>query len=220
MGRDEIEKLITDKQAEDTQKREQETSMVKETAVVPSETNRKAISEVGLSDIQIALDKDKSYEEQAEDVVGAMATAGAVTDEGTKQTLIDQKSEELKAKAEAKVKKAQSAVAEAETNVQKAERELNDGVLETFGITKHLPKPLMKVIMLILGISYVFYTIIIRVPMGGVRIFIDTLDGIFVRYERVDSNIKPRIKVIGWIILGLITAGIICLTVLKILNKI
>ena len=217
MEQTEIDKLIEERQKQNENNKVVST---KDTALVPSASQKKAISDVGLSDIQIELNKDKGYEEQAEDVVGAMATAGAVNDEDTKQTLIVQKSEELKAKAEAKVKKAQSAVTEAETDVQKAERELNDGVLETFGINKHLPKPLMKVIMFILGISYVFYTVIIRIPMGGVRIFIDTLDGIFVRYERVDSNIKPRIKVIGWIILGLLVAIIICLTVLKILNKI
>lgn len=211
MEQDEINKLIEQRQKENVENKK---------AIVQKDTDKKAIGDVGLNDIQVSLDKRKSYEQQAEDVVGAMAIAGAVNNEDTQKTLITQKSEELKAKAEAKVKNAQTAVTEAETSVQKAERELYDGVLETFGINKHLPKPLMKVIMVILGIFYVFYTVLIRVPMGGIRIFIDTLDGIFVRYERVDANIKPRIKVIGWIIFGLVVASAVCLTVLKIYNKI
>lgn len=209
-----IEKRNAEKEAKSKEIVSRETSEKKEVADAVS------IDKVGLSDIKLKLDREKSYEEQAQDVLGAMTVAEAVNDEETKKTLVEKKSEELKASAEVKVKKAQTAVAEAETSVQKAAKELNDGILSVYGIDKHLPPFLMKVVMVILSISYVFNTIVIRVPMGSVRIFIDTLDGIFVRYEKVDESIKPRIKVIGWIILGLLVAGAICLTVLKILNKI
>lgn len=218
MKDEEIESIIEKRNAEKEAKAKEIVS--RETPVKKEVAESVSIDKVGLGDIRLKIDREKSYEEQAQDVLGAMTVAEAVKDEETKKTLVEKKSEELKASAEVKVKKAQTAVAEAETNVQKAAKELNDGILSVYGIDKHLPPFLMKVVMVILSISYVINTIIIRVPMGSVRIFIDTLDGIFVRYEKVEDNIKPRIKIIGWIILGLIIAIAICLTVLKILNKI
>ena len=218
MENEEIENIIEERQKQDEKKKNEIVS--RETTDIKESKNSVAIDKVGLSDIHVEIDRNKSYEKQAEDVLGAMTVAEAVKDEETKKSLVEKKSEELKASAEVKVKRAQTAVTEAETSSQKAARELYEGVLETFGISKHLPKWLMKIIIFILVPFYCLYTLIICVPMGGVKIFIDCLDGLFVRYEKVDEHIKPRIKVIGWVLLGLIIAGAICLTVLKILNKI
>lgn len=79
---------------------------------------KKALGEVNINDIEFTIDKSKSYEEQTEDVVGAMATAKAVSDEATAQDLADKKAEELKAKASQKLKTAQTADIKAETQKQ------------------------------------------------------------------------------------------------------
>lgn len=212
----EIESLIEERQKEDEDKKKQ--IVPRETPVKNEVADTVSIDKVGLGDIQLKIDRNKSYEEQAQDVLGAMTVAEAVKDEETKKTLVEKKSEELKASADVKVKKAQEAVTEAETNIQKASRELNEGILLEYEIKKHLPPRLMKIVMFFLSISYIFNTIFIRIPMSMPRTFIDTLDGIFVRYEKVDENIKPRIKVIGWVLIGLIIAVAICMTVLKILK--
>lgn len=215
MEKQDIESLIEERQKADEERKheivQRETEDRELTDPVP-------IDKVGLSNIMLKIDTEKSYEEQAQDVLGAMTVAEAVRNEETKRALVEKKSEELKASADVKVKKAQEAVTEAETNIQKASRELNEGILLEYEIKKHLPPRLMKIVMFFLSISYIFNTIFIRIPMSMPRTFIDTLDGIFVRYEKVDESIKPRIKVIGWVLIGLIIAVAICMTVLKILK--
>ena len=44
----------------------------------------KSLAEVNISDIEFKLDKTKSFEQQADDIVGAMAIAKAVSDEQEK----------------------------------------------------------------------------------------------------------------------------------------
>lgn len=154
--------------------------------IVEQET--KSITDISVEDIKFKIDNSKSMEEQAEDIVGAMATAKAVQDEDTAQSLAEKKAEELKAKASAKEKKAQAAEFTAETQRQEAERSLYEAVLETFGIFKHLPKWLMKTLVLIFSPIYVALNLIIGVPCGIVKTLIINVDGIICRYEKADEK--------------------------------
>lgn len=52
-----------------------------------AQTSDKSIADVSLKDVKFKLDSNQTYEQQAKDVVNAMATAKAVEDEATVQAL-------------------------------------------------------------------------------------------------------------------------------------
>ena len=99
---------------------EQEIQSRNQAENLPATTTQKSIAQVGVDDIQLTLDKTRSLEEQASDVVGAMATARAVQDEDTAQSLADKKAAELKARAKAKVKQAEADETKATTDKEEA----------------------------------------------------------------------------------------------------
>ncbi len=178
------------------------------------EEKKRSIDTISVSDIKIKLDDEKPVESQAEDVVGAMVTAAAISDETIKSTLTDRKAEELVNKASEKAKKAQKDAVNAETELQKAERDLYEAVLNTFGIYKHLPRGLMKVLVWIFSPLYTILSLLIGIPCGFCKILIDNLDGILCRYSKTGDEVKPKIKTIFIILLVLAILTGICLTVL------
>lgn len=182
------------------------------------EDKKKSIDKISVSDIKIKLDDSKSIESQAEDVVGAMVTASAINDDKIKTALTDKKAEELVNRAEEKASRAKTQSINAETELQKAERDLYEAVLNTFGIYKHLPRGLMKILVWIFSPLFVVISLLIGIPCGFVKIIIDNLDGIICRYDKTGDGVKPKIKIVFWIILGLLVVGAICLTVLACLH--
>lgn len=182
------------------------------------EEKKKSIDEISVSDIKIKLDDHKSIESQAEDVVGAMVTASAINDDKVKEALTNKKAEELVNRAEEKASKAKTQSINAETELQKAERDLYEAVLNTFGIYKHLPRGLMKALVWIFSPLFVVISLLIGIPCGFVKIIIDNLDGIICRYDKTGDGVKPKIKIVFWVILGLLVVGAICLTVLACLH--
>ena len=190
----------------------------KEIAELPAE--RKALGDLSVNDIEVKLDKSKSYEEQAEDVVGAMATARAVSDERVAQELSDKKAEELKAKASQKVKQAVADDIKAETEKQEATRRLYEAVLETFGIKKHLPQWLMRIMVFIFTPIYIILSLAIGIPCGCAKTLIDNVDNIICRYEDAKDTSKTKIKITIWVLLVLIILAAAALITLKCLNKI
>lgn len=189
-------------------------------AVVAVEETKKAISDLSVADIKIKIDENRSMEEQAEDIVGAMATANAVQDKETARELTEMKSEELLAKAETKKKQAQTEETKAEVAKQEANRTKNEAVLQTFGINKHLPDWLLKIMVVLFSPVYVLLTILIGIPCGFVKVIIDNIDNILVRYETADDKNRPKIKATIWILLILgILAGV-AFIVLTALGKI
>lgn len=206
MGNDELEKI------------QSEIENKKLELAIQDEEKKKSIDKISVGDIKIKLDDKKSIESQAEDVVGAMVTASAINDEKVKETLTNKKAEELVNRAEEKASKAKTQSINAETELQKAERDLYEAVLNTFGIYKHLPRGLMKTLVWIFSPLFVLISLIIGIPCGFVKIIIDNLDGIICRYDKTGDGVKPKIKIVFWVILGLLVVGAICLTVLACLH--
>ena len=190
---------------------EKEQEQKQETAVQVANTTEKSIADVTLKDVHFKLNTDKTYEEQAEDVVGAMATAKAVEDKGTVDALASAKQSELIDKQYTKVKQAKKQSIEAETEIQKAEWDTYKVLFDTFNINSHLPKWLQKIVVSILTPFYLVFVLAITVPCGFVRMLIDGIDGIICRYERADARTRPRIKVTVWIIFALIVASAVVL---------
>lgn len=184
-------------------------------AVVEVKDDRKPITELSAEDIKIKIDDSKSMEAQAEDVVGAMATANAVKDEQTAKALTDKKAEELLAKAEAKKKEAQTAETQAEVKKQEANRSKYEAVLQTFCINKHLPDWLLKIMVFVFSPIFILISIVIGVPCGIVKVLIDNIDNIIVTYENAESKGKRKIK--ATVVLAII--GIVLVSVALIVLK-
>lgn len=198
----------------DELKKEQEEKQEQEKAVALPDMTDKSIAEVSLSDIHFKLNTTQSYEEQAKDVVNAMATAKAVENEATVTALAKGKQDELIGEQQAKIKKTQRDLKDSETELQKAEFDSNKTLFDTFNIVSHLPKWLQMIVVPILTPFYLIGVLVIKVPCGFVRMLIDGIDGIICRYEKADERTRPRIKVTVWIIFGMLVAGAIALGVL------
>lgn len=190
---------------------EEKQEQMQEKAVQVANTTEKSIADVTLKDVHFKLNTDKTYEEQAEDVVGAMATAKAVEDKGTVDALASAKQSELIDKQYTKVKQAKKQSIEAETEIQKAEWDTYKVLFDTFNINSHLPKWLQKIVVSLLTPFYLVFVLAIKVPCGFVRMLIDGIDGIICRYERADERTRPRIKVTVWIIFALVVASAVVL---------
>jgi len=199
----------------ETGEEKQETA--EQNAIIES---KKAIDKISVSDIKVSVDTSKSMEEQAEDVVGAMATAAAVQDEKTAQELTVKKAEELKSKATKKLTEAQAAEIDATTRKQEAERKKHEAVLETFGIKKQLPTYLRVILLAILTVPYILLNIIIGIPCGLLKVIIDNIDNVILRYQAVDDKNKPKLKVTVWILLVFAVLAAAALITLKVLGKI
>lgn len=198
----------------DELKKEQDEKREQEKAVALADMTDKSIADVSLSDIHFKLNTTQSYEEQAKDVVNAMATAKAVKDQNTVDALAKGKQDELIGEQQAKIKKTQRDLKDSETELQKAEFDSNKTLFDTFNIVSHLPKWLQMIVVPLLTPFYLIGVLVIKVPCGFVRMLIDGIDGIICRYEKADERTRPRIKVTVWIIFGMLVAGAIALGVL------
>ena len=184
------------------------------------ENNKKPITDISASDIKFSVDTSKSMEDQAEDVVGAIATANAVQDEKVAKDLTDKKADELRAKAEARKRKAEAENIKAETERQKEKRTLYEAVLGRFLIKDHLPVWLMVITTVVLSPIYLLLVLTINVPFGILGAIMDGLDVLVCRYEAVDEKCKPKVRTTIWILLIAVTISTIAFIVLKVFGKI
>lgn len=210
MSMEEIRAYV-EKQKEESQENKED----KTASVVEVREERKSITEISAKDIKVKFDDSKSMEEQAEDVVGAMATANAVQDEQTAKALTDKKAEELLAKAETKKKEAKTAETEAEVRQQEANRSKYEAVLQTFCINKHLPDWLLKIMVIIFSPIFIALSLVIGIPCGAVKVLIDNIDNILVTYENAESKGKRKIKATVWIAIIIAVLVATAITVLK-----
>ena len=209
-----IEMIDFDKMEREQAEAEAEAE-AKEKAIQVADTTDKPIADVSLKDVKFKLNTNQTYEEQAKDVVNAMATAKAVEDEATVQALAKGKQDELIGEQQAKITKTKKDLKDSETELQKSEFDSNKTLFDTFNIVSHLPKWLQMIVVPLLTPFYLIGVLVIKVPCGFIRMLIDGIDGIICRYEKADERTRPRIKVAVWVIFGLATAGAITLGVLS-----
>ena len=149
-----------------------------------------------------------------------MATAKAVQDEQTAKELTEKKADELIAIAEAKRKKAKTEETKAVVAQQEANHSKNEAVLQTFGVTKALPDFLLKIMVVLFSPIYIILTILIGVPCGIVKVIIDNIDNILVRYESADEKNKPKLKFTVWAVLVIAIVAVLAILAIKIVEKI
>lgn len=187
-------------------------------AIQAVEDTPKSITDINLSDVKVKIDTSKSAGEQTEEVIDFVATVTAAQDKDTTEKIAQAKKEEIVKKAEVKAKEATVKSTEADTEVQKAKREKFELLYETFGVTKHIPDWLLKILMCIFAPFYIIFVIVIGIPTGFVRFLIDCIDGILIRYDSTEEKRRPKIKVTVWVILSLLITAAICLTTLACLH--
>ena len=185
---------------------------------VVDDTAPKSITDINLSDVKVKIDTSKSAGEQTEEVIDFVATVTAAQDKETVDKISQAKKEEIVKKAEVKAKEVTVKSTEADTEVQKAKREKFELLYETFGVTKHIPDWLLKILMCIFAPFYIIFVIVIGIPTGFVRFLIDCIDGILIRYDSTEEKRRPKIKVTVWVILSLIIVAAVCLTTLACLH--
>lgn len=183
-------------------------------ALQPVSSTPKAITDINLSDVKVQIDTTKSAGEQTKEVIDFAATVSAAQDQDTLKKISDAKKAEIVREAEVKAKEASVKSTHADTEVQKAKREKFEILFETFGVTKHIPDWLLKVLMCIFAPFYILFVIIIGIPTGFIRFLIDCTDGILIRYDNTEEKRRPKIKVTVWVILSLMIVAAICLTTL------
>lgn len=180
----------------------------------------KSLTAVTIDDVAVTLDKTKSYEEQAKDIVFMAATAAAAQDEKTAQNIKDSKSKELVEESKSKAKIAEAGRIAGETEVQDARRKMYEELLELFGVKSHLPQWLMRIVVFLFTPFYIALLVVIGIPTGLIKFLIDCTDRIFVRYEEVGKERRAHVKAITWIFFVVLVLGvgtIITLNILKII---
>lgn len=178
----------------------------------------KSITDIDLSDVLVKIDTTKSAGEQTKEVIDFAATVTAAQDKDTIKKISDAKKAEIVHEAEVKAKEASVKSTNADTEVQKAKREKFELLFETFGVTKHIPDWLLKVLMVVFTPCYILFVIILGIPTGFVRFLIDCIDGILIRYDDTEEKRRPKIKVTVWVILSLLVVAAVCLTTLACLH--
>jgi hypothetical protein len=180
--------------------------------------SQKSITDVTIADVAVTIDKTKSYEEQAKDIVGMAAVVAAAKDEKTAQNIKDSKSKELVEESKSKAAKAEAERITGETEVQTARRIMYEELLELFGVKEHLPQWLMRIVVFLFTPFYIALLVVIGIPTGLIKFLIDCTDRIFVRYEDIGKERRAHVKAITWIFLIVLILGIGTLITLNILK--
>ena len=141
-----------------------------------------------------------SYAEQAKDIVGAVATQNAVSDEQLVKDITDHKKAELLNNAEANLKREQAESKKADITLQEANFGVHSGVAAYAGIKKPLPSKMQTILFTILSVIQTVFLILIGVPISIVNI---TADGI----DSVVKKLRTLTKSAMWIVLILIAVA-------------
>ena len=161
-------------------------------------------TEIRTEDLQFEVDRNKSFNEQAKDMVGAIATKNAIEDVNLQKDITDTKKKELKNNAEKELKKEQESLQEAEYGVYK-------GIASYAGIKKPLPQKYQK----ILFFMYMVLLFPFQVTVGSVfcivNYFADCADSFFEKLSSITKSAKT-------LVLSLLVLGSVALAIYIVIN--
>ncbi|MBQ0099677.1 MAG: hypothetical protein KBS91_03935 [Firmicutes bacterium] len=157
--------------------------------------------------IKYEIDKNKSYGEQAKDLVDVLATQKAVQDEELVNDITDKKKEELKESATANLKSEQANNEKAEQTLSQARYGTYEGVATYAGIKKALPQKMQNILFFILSIFQTFVLILFGVPTSIITIIIDCFDGIVAKLSSVAKSAR-------WLFFGALAVMLVVLVIL------
>lgn len=160
--------------------------------------------------IDLKIDGEKAYSEQAKDIVGVKATENALMDEELAKSVTDRKKAELLNYADANLKKEEAENKTADILLQKATYGEYEGVATYAGIKKPLPQKMQNILFAILSAFQTILLILFGLPISAINIIADGVDSIVKKLEMLTKS--ARRIVLAVIILG---AAYILLLIIK-----
>lgn len=169
-------------------------------AVVKKNEERPSIIDTEVPKLKVELDKDKTYTEQAKDLVGVMATQKAIEDEDLVKDITEAKKEELRTGADANLKEEQAKAKTAEKTLQEANYGVYEGVATYAGVKKPLPKGMQRVLFSILSFFQIVVLILVGTPTSIINILADCVDSIFKKLSSIAKS--ARVLVVSLLVIG------------------
>lgn len=160
--------------------------------------------------IDLKIDGEKAYSEQAKDIVGVKATENALMDEELAKSVTDRKKAELLNYADANLKKEEAENKTADILLQKATYGEYEGVATYAGIKKPLPQKMQSILFAILSAFQTILLILFGLPISAINIIADGVDSIVKKLEMLTKS--ARRIVLAVIVLG---AAYILLLIIK-----
>lgn len=170
--------------------------------VEKKQTENKASADAAPTQIKFNIDPNKSYSEQAKDIVGLNATAKAISDENLAKDVTDRKKAEILNYADANLKKEEAENKKADIQLQEANYGVHSGVADYAGIKKPLPSKMQAILFTILSVIQTIFLIAIGVPISIINICADGIDSVV-------KKLGTLTKSAMWIVLVLIALGVI-----------
>lgn len=169
-------------------------------AVVKKNEEQPSIIDTEVPKLKVELDKDKTYTEQAKDLVGVMATQKAIEDEDLVKDITKAKKEELRTGADANLKEEQAKAKTAEKTLQEANYGVYEGVATYAGVKKPLPKGMQRVLFSILSFFQIVVLILVGTPTSIINILADCVDSIFKKLSSIAKS--ARVLVVSLLVIG------------------
>lgn len=183
-------------------------------AVVKKNEGQPSIIDTEVPKLKVELDKDKTYTEQAKDLVGVMATQKAIEDEDLVKDITEAKKEELRTGADANLKEEQAKAKTAEKTLQEANYGVYEGVATYAGVKKPLPKGMQRVLFSILSFFQIVVLILVGTPTSIINILADCVDSIFKKLSSIAKS--ARVLVVSLLVIGAVAlVTYIVITTLK-----
>lgn len=153
------------------------------------------------SKLTFELDREKSYGEQAKDLVDVLATQKAVTDDGLLDKVTDLKKEELQSQAETNLKKEKSKSKNAEKELQQSMFGIYEGLASYIGLKRDLPAPMLKILMLFIQPILGVFMLVIGVVVGIINVLMDGINSVIEKFETFAKSTRKIIFSLGIILL-------------------
>lgn len=157
--------------------------------------------------VEFQVDRTKSYEEQAKDLVGLKATEQAIQDDDLTKGVTDRKKAEILNHADAHLKKEEAENKKADTLLQEANYGVYEGVATYAGIKKPLPQKMQNILFAILSAVQTILLIAFGIPISLINIIADGVDSIVKKLGNITRSAR-------WIVLIALVAGVVWLILL------
>lgn len=157
--------------------------------------------------VEFQVDRTKSYEEQAKDLVGLKATEKAIQDDDLTKGVTDRKKAEILNHADAHLKKEEAENKKADTLLQEANYGVYEGVATYAGIKKPLPQKMQNILFAILSAVQTILLIAFGIPISLINIIADGVDSIVKKLGNITRSAR-------WIVLIALAAGVVWLILL------
>ena len=149
-------------------------------------------------------DETKTFNEQAKEMVGALATKEAIEDESLRKDLTETKKKELKSSAEKELKKEQESLQEAQYGVYQ-------GIATYAGVKKPLPQKYQKILFTMYMILLFPFQLVVGSIFCVINFFADCADAFIGKLSSIAKSEKV-------LVLSIITLGGVGIAIYIIVN--